>query len=318
MENNSLKSACIILSAVSFMSLTAFGVMAAENARIKAEIPEGSVTVTAPPVISAPETALITEHSCPAVETICIYDNGIDTIEFPPVEGAELNDYDMKNLAAYEGKRKALFDGKGMKISRFGIDISSYQTDIDWEKAAADSVEFAIIRLGYRGYETGKITEDRYFRRNMEGANDAGIDIGVYFYSQAITPEEAAEEAAYVIQTLSETDIPITMPVVFDWEFPTDEDPARTDGISGEIQTACCMAFCEKISAAGYSPMYYATINTALFRYDMGALPYPIWIAEYAPECGFVYDYAMWQYSCSGVVDGIEGLVDLNLYMADS
>lgn len=318
MEGENLKKACIILSVMSLASLAAFGAMAAENMQLRSAHDDTEIPVTE---LITPETETQAEttpprqpeHTCPAPETVYIYDNGIDLIEFPPVEGASLNSYDMENLSTYEGKRKALFDEKGVKISRFGIDVSSYQTSIDWEKAAADGVEFAIIRMGYRGYETGKITEDRYFRRNAEGANAAGVDIGVYFYSQAITPEEAAEEADYVINLLSETDVPVTMPVVFDWEFVTDEDPARTDGMTGDIQTDCCKAFCEKIAAAGYSPMYYATVNTALFRYDMGQLPYPLWIAEYAPKCGFVYDYAMWQYSCSGVVDGIEGLVDLNI-----
>ncbi|MCM1577587.1 MAG: hypothetical protein NC078_02150, partial [Ruminococcus sp.] len=313
MSDGNLKKACIILSAVCLMLTAAFVIMAAENMKLKKspENPQEDIglTVLTEPVPTEEITAVttVTEHVCPPAETVYIYDNGIDKIEFPPVEGAELNGYNMENLSTDGKKRKSLYGENGVKISRFGIDVSSYQCDIDWEKAAADGVEFAIIRMGYRGYETGQICEDRYFRRNMAGAAGAGLGVGVYFYSQAITPEEAAEEADFVIRTLEEVGVAVTMPVVFDWEFVTDEDPARTDGMTGDIQTECCKAFCEKTAAAGYSPMYYATVNTALFRYDMGVLLYPLWLAEYAEKTQFVYDYDMWQYSCSGVVDGIEG-----------
>ncbi|MDE7295101.1 MAG: glycoside hydrolase family 25 protein [Oscillospiraceae bacterium] len=322
MKNDPLKKVCIILSALSLALGAAFVIMTAENIELKKNVGQKSavenVSEETQPAVIMPEvseTTAVTEHVCPAVETVYIYDNGIDLIEFPPVEGAVLNDYDMESLSTLDKKRKALYGENGVKRSRFGIDVSSYQCDIDWERAAADDVEFAVIRLGYRGYETGQICEDRYFRRNIEGAAAAGLDVGVYFYSQAITPEEAAEEAEYVIAMLAEAGIPVTMPVVFDWEFVTDEDPARTDGMTGDIQTECCKAFCDRIAEAGYSPMYYATVSTALFRYDMGGLPYPLWLAEYAEKTQFIYDYDMWQYSCSGVVDGIEGLVDLNIYI---
>lgn len=319
MENNPLKKACIILSALSLSLTAAFVIMAAENMQLKNQAEKADASSISP-ITSETETIpqiteTTSEHICPPAETVYIYDNGIDKIEFPPVEGAALNDYDMEGLSTLDKKRKALYGENGVKRSRFGIDVSSYQCSIDWERAAADDVEFAIIRLGYRGYESGKLCEDRYFRRNMEGAYAAGLDVGVYFYSQAITPEEAAEEADYVIALLSETNIPVTMPVVFDWEFVTDEDPARTDGMTGDIQTECCKVFCDKIAAAGYSPMYYATVSTALFRYDMGELPYPLWLAEYSEKTDFIYDYEMWQYSCSGLADGIEGLVDLNIYI---
>lgn len=327
MKNDPLKKVCIILSALSLSLGAAFVIMTAENIRLRnnagqisaaenavGEIVSGETgTMVIMPEVS--ETTVTTEHICPVAETVYIYDNGIDLIEFPPVEGAALNDYDMESLSTLDKKRKALYGENGVKRSRFGIDVSSYQCDIDWERAAADDVEFAIIRLGYRGYETGQICEDRYFRRNIEGAAAAGLDVGVYFYSQAITVDEAVSEAEYVIGTLDELGIPIKMPVVFDWEFVTDEDPARTDGMTGDIQTECCRAFCDRIAEAGYSPMYYATVSTALFRYDMGGLPYPLWLAEYAEKTQFIYDYDMWQYSCSGVVDGIEGLVDLNIYI---
>ena len=86
--------------------------------------------------------------------------------------------------------------------------------------------------------------------------------------------------------------------------------------MAGEIQTACCRAFCDRVRESGYEPMYYSTINTAIFRYNMGELAdIPLWLADYNRTCSFTYDYKMWQYSCSGVVDGIEGLVDLNIWI---
>ncbi|MGN0666349.1 MAG: glycoside hydrolase family 25 protein [Huintestinicola sp.] len=243
-----------------------------------------------------------------------IFDNGIDQIEYPVIEGATLNDYNMELLEINDKKRKVLYNENGEKRSRFGIDVSSYQGKIDWNAAAADGVEFAIIRAGYRGYETGSLNEDKYFRRNIEGAKAAGIDTGVYFYSQALNEEEALEEADFLLSLLNESGADISLPVVFDWEFPTDEDPARTDNMTAEAQILCCKAFCDRIKSAGYDPMYYATVNTALFRYDMGELSdYSLWIAEYGERTAFTYDYAIWQYSCSGVVDGIDALTDLNI-----
>lgn len=330
MSDNPLKIPCIVLSAVSVVSMTAAGVMAVNIDRLKnSAVPAEAVVITAPESnvteavtsqTTASETAPPTEDS--KTETtipenmIYIYDNGIETIEYPEIVGAKMNDYDMSRLVTDEKKHKFLYDEEGNLISRFGIDVSSYQTKIDWEKVAADGVEFAFLRCGYRGYETGKITEDKYFRRNIEGASAAGLDIGVYFYSQAITPEEAEEEAHFVLDLLSETGDKVTLPIVFDWEFCTDEDPARTDGMTPEMQQQCCEAFCKIISENGKQPMYYATVNTAIFRYDMGKnADIPLWVAEYHAETDFVYDYKMWQYSCSGVIDGIEGLVDLNILM---
>ncbi|MGN1100807.1 MAG: glycoside hydrolase family 25 protein [Huintestinicola sp.] len=324
MSKNPLTAPCIILSAMTVLTLGTTCLFIArasglskdnESLRASATVAEAEISrLNAALETAAPETEPITDIR--NENTVYIYDNGIDVIEYPVIEGALFNDYDMDLLETDEKKHKTLYDADGNKRSRFGIDVSSYQCNIDWQAVKADGVEFAILRIGYRGYETGKITEDKYFRRNLEGAKNAGIETGVYFFSQALTPEEALEEAEYVISLLSETGAELTFPVVFDWEFPTDEDPARTDGMSGDVQTACARAFCNKVKEAGYEPMYYSTINTAIFRYDMGALSdIPLWLADYNRTCNFTYDYRMWQYSCSGVVDGIEGLVDLNIWI---
>lgn len=323
MSKNPLTAPCIILSVMTVLTLGTACLFIArssglskdnESLRASASVAESEISR----LNAALETSVSETEAVLAENTVYIYDNGIDVIEYPEIKGAVYNDYDMSLLETDEKKHKTLFDENGNIRSRFGIDVSSYQCNIDWQAVKADGVEFAILRIGYRGYETGQITEDKYFRRNLEGTKAAGIETGVYFFSQALTPEEAEEEAEYVISLLEETGAELTFPVVFDWEFPTDEDPARTDGLSGDIQTACCRAFCDKIREAGYEPMYYSTINTAIFRYDMGELSdIPLWLADYNRTCNFTYDYKMWQYSCSGVVDGIEGLVDLNIWIEE-
>ncbi|MGN1105111.1 MAG: glycoside hydrolase family 25 protein [Huintestinicola sp.] len=326
MSKNPLTAPCIILSAMTVLTLGTTCLFIAktsglskdnESLRASATMAESEISrlnAVLETVVS--ETEAVTDIR--DENTVYIYDNGIDKIEYPEIKGALFNDYDMTLLETDEKKHKTLFDESGNKRSRFGIDVSSYQQNIDWQAVKADGVEFAILRIGYRGYETGKMTEDKYFRKNLEGARAAGIETGVYFFSQALTPEEALEEADFVISLLSETGAELTFPIVFDWEFPTDEDPARTDGLSGEIQTACCRAFCDRVKEAGFEPMYYSTINTAIFRYDMGGLSdIPLWLADYNRTCNFTYDYRMWQYSCSGVVDGIEGLVDMNIWITE-
>lgn len=324
MSKNPLTAPCIILSAMTVLTLGTACLFIAkasglskdnESLRASATVADAEIArLNAELETAVSETEAVRDIQNENI--VYIYDNGIDKIEYPEIKGAVFNDYDMSLLETDEKKHKTLSDEGGNKRSRFGIDVSSYQQNIDWQAVKADGVEFAIIRIGYRGYETGQMTEDKYFRRNLEGAKAAGIETGVYFFSQALSPEEALEEADYVISLLGETGAELTYPVVFDWEFPTDEDPARTDGMAGEIQTACCRAFCDRVRESGYEPMYYSTINTAIFRYDMGELAdIPLWLADYNRTCNFTYDYRMWQYSCSGVVDGIEGLVDLNIWI---
>lgn len=135
-----------------------------------------------------------------------------------------------------------------------GVDVSVYQGEIDWQAVADAGVDFAIIRVGYRGYSQGAIQPDTNFQKNMEGALKAGLDVGVYFFSQATTVREAEEEADYVLEAIR--NYPVTYPVVFDWEF-IDGQQARTDEIEGERMTECAKTFCELVRAGGYTPMVY-------------------------------------------------------------
>ena len=194
-----------------------------------------------------------------------------------------------------------------------GIDVSSFQGNIDWEKVAADGIEFAIIRVGLRGYgAAGSIHIDDNAEKNIKGANAAGLSVGVYFYSQAISVEEAIEEADFVLDIIKKHKI--TAPVVFDWENEPDIN-MRTDNLDGTTLTDCAVAFCERIRGAGYMPAVYFNLTDAYQRYDLSRIKdYTLWYAQHrgtSPE--FYYNYNIWQYSDSGKVNGIKGNVDLNI-----
>ncbi len=193
----------------------------------------------------------------------------------------------------------------------FGVDVSSHNGEIDWRAAAGDGVTFAMLRAGGRYYGSGKLFEDTRFRENLAGARAAGVETGVYFFSQAVTVEEAVEEADFLLKLLDGRRL--DGPVVFDWE-NIDYDTARTDGVSPSTVSAMAGAFCETVAAAGYTPMIYFNLQIGYLLYDLeGVAEYPFWLAQYGASPGFYYDFEMWQYTSSGRVAGIEGPVDLNL-----
>ena len=192
-----------------------------------------------------------------------------------------------------------------------GVDVSVYQGEIDWQAVASSGVEFAMIRVGYRGYSQGGLQLDERFQENMDGALAAGLDVGVYFFSQATSVLEAEEEADFVLSAIR--GYPIKYPVVFDWEF-IDGAEARTDGMDGETMTQCAAAFCELVSVAGYTPMIYFNQELGYLFYQLDQLDASqFWLAEYDAKPDFFYDFEMWQYTHTGVVPGIQGNVDLNL-----
>lgn len=193
----------------------------------------------------------------------------------------------------------------------WGIDISEHQHEIDWEKVGNSEVSFAIVRVGYRGYSVGSLFEDEFFRSNIEGAVQNGIDVGVYFFSQAITVEEAKQEAQFVLDLIAGYDI--TLPVFFDWE-TIGTEPARTDEVSPKILTDCAIAFCEEISGAGYTPGIYMYRYLGYYSYDLARVSdYTIWMGAIGDYPDFYYSHDIWQYSISGQIDGISTDVDLNL-----
>lgn len=200
--------------------------------------------------------------------------------------------------------------------SHIGIDVSTFQGEIDWTQVKAAGVEFAMIRAGFRAYgQSGAIHEDSHFVQNIQGALGAGLKVGVYFFSQAVNEEEALEELQAVLHWISP--YKITYPVVFDWE--TVEDPtARTHGMEPEAVANCARAFCDAVKEAGYTPMVYFNRNQGYNVYDLAQMSgYEFWLAGYTAIPDFTYSFQMWQYSNAGTVPGIEGPVDLNLCMVD-
>jgi GH25 family lysozyme M1 (1,4-beta-N-acetylmuramidase) len=196
----------------------------------------------------------------------------------------------------------------------YGIDVSAHQKEIDWQAVAEDGAQFAMIRLGYRGYTVGNLNEDAWFRRNIEGALAAGLEVGVYFFSQAVSAEEAQEEARFTLELLEPYRDRITLPVVYDWEDIGTKD-ARTYKLDRNILDACALAFCGEIERAGYDPMIYFYQYLGEERYHLDATDqYPFWYCHYkTPWPNLERPFQMWQYTSSGKINGVEGNVDWNI-----
>ncbi len=200
-----------------------------------------------------------------------------------------------------------------------GIDVSRHQGDIDWQKVAGSGmVDFAFIKIGgrYYGTDNGGIYDDANYEKNLAGAKAAGLKVGVYFYSTAITPEEAREEARYILTRLKGTKL--DYPVVYDWE--VHNSSARNAGLTNATSTAtdCAIAFCEAIRAGGYTPMIYVGLDVAYNRLDLSRLTnYDLWFAQYTSsnQPSMYYNYRIWQYSSGGKVPGISGSVDMDIAM---
>lgn len=197
-----------------------------------------------------------------------------------------------------------------------GIDVSSYQETIDWAQVKESGIEFVMIRAGYRGATRGALREDTNFQTNYNGAKEAGLKVGVYFFSQAITEAEAEEEAGFVLQLLQGKEL--DYPVVFDWEIAevldNGVDISRTKSVTGDEVTSFAQAFCKKIDKAGFNAAVYFNRNLAYEYYDLEAIDeYDFWLAEYRPIPAFYYDFQIWQYSDNAQVRGIPTPVDINI-----
>ncbi len=199
-------------------------------------------------------------------------------------------------------------DGALNRTSR-GIDVSKFQGTIDWNAVKADGITFAIIRCGYRGYGTGALVEDSTYRRNIQGAINAGLKVGVYFYSQAINEAEAVEEASMVLSLVSGYSLPLG--VYYDTESVAG---GRANSISAAERTACAVAFCETIRNAGYRAGVYSYASWFYNALNFANISkYNIWIAQYRDTLSFSYKYNIWQYTGSGRVNGISTAVDMNI-----
>ena len=257
-----------------------------------------------PPVEEVPETPAVPEEKEPP-KTIT-YNN--DTI--PVLEDVPVFAYDPKTFYLENGRMHCSDDR--VKLVH-GIDVSSHQGAIDWDKVRADGFDFAILRAAYRGYTAGSLNRDTSFEMNIHGATRAGMDVGVYIFSQAISVEEAIQEADYLLEIIAPYEI--TGPVVFDWEIIGTKD-ARTNKVDTETLCAAANAFCLRIAQAGYTPMVYFNSHCGYLKYDLSKIMnYDFWFAQYKNQPDFYYDFQLWQYTSSGRVDGITEKVDLDVWI---
>lgn len=205
-------------------------------------------------------------------------------------------------------------------MASLGIDVSRYQGLINWDMVAASGVQFAMIRVGYRAQATGILFEDPYARYNLQEANRVGIKVGAYFFSTAISAEEATQEAVFTADILDK--YKVTFPVVYDSE-GYKKSTNRHYGIDPAIRTALAVIFLNNIAARGYTPMFYASKNDleSSAYWDMSILNnYKVWAAWYSPDpfpitplCTYAGPHAMWQYTNTAVLPGINGAVDMNV-----
>lgn len=241
---------------------------------------------------------------------IHINDSTLGEIWITELDGVPVNKLDNNNFSADSNLK--YYNENGKAASSEGIDVSSYSGNIDWKKVKESGIDFAMIRVGGRGYgEKGEMYTDERALEYINGAKAEGIKVGAYFFSQAVSTEEAIEEADYVKTVLG--DIKLDYPVAYDWEIIKDDD-ARTDSVSASQATECARAFCDRVRELGYTPILYSPSRELYFKYDLSRLAdIDIWYCEYANVPTFYYEFSMWQYSATGTIDGIEGAVDLNI-----
>ena len=243
------------------------------------------VTVILAALVAALVIGLLSkkEPEDPHKGQVYIYD-GFDWIWMTPLEGVPANELTEESFSSNDGRIE--YTGTDYDVLR-GVDVSEHQLDIDWKQVAASGVDYAYIRVGWRGYTEGGLFEDAYFERNIQGALDAGLHVGVYMFSQAVTVQEAIEEADFVLERIGKYNV--TLPVVFDWE---------------------------TVKSAGYVPCVYFNRNLGYYGYDLTRLTdYEFWFS--LPESGFpnfYYACDMWQYSFTETVPGIAEPTDMNLW----
>lgn len=216
----------------------------------------------------------------------------------------------MTRAASSSVKHNSKFNGYTIKQ---GIDVSKWNNTINWTSVRNSGIEFAFVRTSYRGTETGKLATDPTAATNLKNAAAAGVKVGAYIFSQAITTAEAVQEADYLLQTVKGYNI--TMPLVFDFEYYSGGRLSKAK-LNDRQRTDICLAFCDRIKAAGYTPLVYA--NKSMLTSDLYAseitAKYPVWLAHYTTSTDYAGSYDFWQYTSSGKVSGISGNVDMNYW----
>ncbi|MBO5323150.1 MAG: glycoside hydrolase family 25 protein [Oscillospiraceae bacterium] len=260
------------------------------------------VALLLPPISNPQENALPTTE--PSENSVPTESNPTDPTE-PTVPTLQQNPFTPSDFALQDDYMACL-----TAAYQLGIDVSKYQQNVDWKKVADSGITFVMIRIGGRGYgQAGNLYADELAQSHYEGAKAAGLKVGAYFFSQAITRSEAREEAQYAMELTA--DWQLDMPIVFDWEYVS--DTARTANTDAETVTACAAAFCDTILAANKQAMIYVRPELEKLNLEQLAV-YDHWVAWYSNTMDYPNEFAMWQYTKTGKVPGISGNVDINLY----
>lgn len=294
------KNLCIPLAALT-LSMALLGGCSG-NSGVSQNEPQTSYTAE---VQQATDSTVVTTGG-----KIHIDDGTLGDIWITELDGVAVNKLDNSGFTSDDTFK--YYSENGKPASKEGIDISSYSGEIDWAKVKKSGVDFVMVRLGGRGYgDSGDLYTDDKAVEYLKGAKNEGLKVGAYFFSQAVSIDEAVEEANYCRDILG--DIKLDYPLAYDWEIIKD-DSARTDSVTATEATECARAFCEAAKSFGYIPMIYSPSRELYFKYDLSRLAdYEIWYCEYSDVPVFYYEFSMWQYSSSGRVDGIDGAVDLNI-----
>lgn len=223
------------------------------------------------------------------------------------------HEYDFTKLVCQSDIMKYYVDGK--QVSYVGTDISKYQDYVDFVKLRKAGVDYCMLRVGARGYGSGQLVLDDYFSENIKRATDAGLEVGVYFFSQAITIEEAVEEANMVLEQIK--DYKVSYPIAFNMEHITN-DTARIDNLTKAEKTDITKAFLDTIQNAGYKPMIYADKEWLIKEIDMSKLTaYDVWLSQPGDLPDYPYQFTMWKYNEEASLDGIAGYANLDISFID-
>lgn len=223
------------------------------------------------------------------------------------------HNYDFVGLVYQEPVMK--YYDKGKVASHLGVNLNRNSGDVNFEKLKSAGAEFVMVRMGARGYQNGQITMDDKFATYVQQAREAGLEVGLTFYSQAVTKEEAVEEANVVLSSISANSI--TYPIVFDME-TVSNDTSRIDTLSKMTLTSIADSFCKTIKEAGYSPMIYGNKYWLLRKIDLTKLgSYDIWLSQEEDIPDYPYRFSMWEYTREGLIDGVSGDASLSISFID-
>lgn len=236
--------------------------------------------------------------------------DGAGLVWITPAEGAAVSTLAAEDFTADEATGWPVYVGEAFTALR-GIDVADFQKNIDWAAVKAAGIDFAIIRCGYRGYEQGTLNPDSEFAASIEGAKAAGLQVGAYYFSQATTPDEAAQEALHALTLCYGYDL--DLPIYWDWEVLSGVD-ARANRVAWGDLTDMAVAFCSTVENNGCEAGIYFNRQLGYYAYDWARLTdYEAWVADYNSYPDFYYRADVWQYSPGAEVPGVDIITDMNL-----